>query len=136
MSIDYYPNSNYIITSSFNTENDTGIRFWQLDGFVVNHVYDLQSGHSSTVNCVRFSPSGQYLASGGDDQLVIIWSLKMCPKKFGEREEAPQWAYPRQLRGHVGDVVDLAWSNNSLHLVSCSVDSTSILWAILPQSTS
>lgn len=62
---------------------------------------------------MRFSPNGQHLASGGDDHLVIIWSLKMTPKKFGEREEAPQWAYPRQLRGHVGDVLDLAWANSS-----------------------
>lgn len=35
--------------------------------------YDLSGGHSKTVNCVRFAPNGQYLASGSDDQLVIIW---------------------------------------------------------------
>lgn len=27
------------------------------------------------VNCVRWSNSGKYLASGGDDKLVMIWQL-------------------------------------------------------------
>lgn len=41
MSIDYYPNSSYIITSSMTTENDTGLRFWQLNEFEPIHMYDL-----------------------------------------------------------------------------------------------
>jgi len=27
------------------------------------------------VNCLRWSNSGQYLASGGDDKLVLIWQM-------------------------------------------------------------
>jgi hypothetical protein len=31
MSIDFYPNSvKYFVTSSFQTENDSGLRFWEL----------------------------------------------------------------------------------------------------------
>ena len=31
MSIDFYPNSEtYFVTSSFSTEDDSGIKFWQL----------------------------------------------------------------------------------------------------------
>ena len=31
MSIDFYPNSiKYFVTSSYNTEGDSGIRFWEL----------------------------------------------------------------------------------------------------------
>ena len=71
------------------------------------HQYDLQGGHSSTVNVVRFSPDGQHLASGSDDQMVIIWQLKMTPVEFGKMEETIQWGHPRQLRGHIGDVTDL-----------------------------
>ena len=57
--------------------------------------YDMQGGHTSTVNVVRFAPSGQYLASGSDDQMVIIWSLKLLPTEFGKTEELVQWGHPR-----------------------------------------
>jgi len=130
MSIDAYPNSNFIVTSSQNSEEDTGIRLWRVNGAEPIYQYDLQVAHTSTVNCVRFSPNGEYLASGADDNLVIIWSMKMTPVTFGEREEALRWGYPRQLRGHVGDVLHLSWSRDSAHLVSCSLDGTSIVWSI------
>ena len=116
MSLDFYPNSRCFVTSSQVNEFDTGIRFWKLvpgqntTGSVVHHStsvqaagateggkqaltfepqhqYDLQGGHSSTVNVVRFSPDGQHLASGSDDQMVIIWQLKMTPVEFGKTEE-------------------------------------------------
>lgn len=34
------------------------------------------SRHQRAVNVVRWSPSGQYLASGDDDANIIIWTLK------------------------------------------------------------
>lgn len=34
---------------------------------------------SACVNCVRWSNSGQYLASGGDDKLCMIWQLSRYP---------------------------------------------------------
>ncbi|OBZ69980.1 putative WD repeat-containing protein K04G11.4 [Grifola frondosa] len=37
--------------------------------------FTLTAGHSTTVNCVCFSPDGSYLASGGDDSALIIWSI-------------------------------------------------------------
>lgn len=33
--------------------------------------------HQRSVNVVRWSPSGQYLASGDDDSHIIIWVLKV-----------------------------------------------------------
>ena len=57
----------------------------------VEHRQDLQGGHTSTVNIVRFSPNGQYLASGSDDQMVIIWQLKSLPQTFGQLGESVQW---------------------------------------------
>lgn len=31
--------------------------------------------HLACVNAVRWSHSGRYLASGGDDKLIMIWSI-------------------------------------------------------------
>lgn len=111
--------------SSNQDNRDQNIRKWKAE-----YKYDLQGGHTSTINAVRYSPNGQYLASGSDDQMVIIWSLKSVPAEFGKLEEVIQWGHPRQLRGHVGDVMDLCWSNDSNYLVSGSLDGTAILWNI------
>lgn len=32
MSLDFFPNSSYLVTSSMTNENDPGIRFWNLNG--------------------------------------------------------------------------------------------------------
>lgn len=32
--------------------------------------------HIKPVNIVRWSPSGEYLASGGDDSTIYIWKIK------------------------------------------------------------
>ncbi|OSD00154.1 WD40 repeat-like protein [Trametes coccinea BRFM310] len=37
--------------------------------------HHLTAGHSDTVYCLRFSPDGKFLASGGDDCALIIWSV-------------------------------------------------------------
>ncbi|KAI9069155.1 WD40 repeat-like protein, partial [Trametes sanguinea] len=37
--------------------------------------YCLTAGHSDSVYCLRFSPDGNFLASGGDDCALIIWSV-------------------------------------------------------------
>jgi len=39
--------------------------------------------------------------------MVVIWQMKMQPRQFGSAEEVPRWSHPRQLRGHIGDVIDL-----------------------------
>jgi WD40 repeat protein len=62
--------------------------------------------------------------------MVILWTLKMVPMTFGEMKEEIRWGHPRLLRGHVGDVTDLCWSNDSNYLASCSIDGTAILWQI------
>ena len=33
------------------------------------------SGHEKSVNVVRFSTCGKYLATGGDDGLLLVWTL-------------------------------------------------------------
>jgi len=61
--------------------------------------------------------------------MVVVWQLKLLPAEFGGTEELVQWGHPRQLRGHVGDVMDICWAKDSSYFVSCSVDNTAILWS-------
>ena len=81
------------------------------------------SAHTgSSVLAVRFSPSGKYLASAGDDAVVCIYAPAAND----------QWSRIRLCRGHTLDVVDLAWAPDDSHLVSCSLDSEApiIVWKL------
>ena len=143
MSIDFYPNTNLLITSGAESENKMFVKLWRIEEITIdistqanpsipisgnnsqspfdenqnsgNNLTNLQNtnnlqtltdpentsnvrikpvfecelngAHISTVNICRFSPNGKYLATGSDDNTVIIWVQKSRPTNFGSSEE-------------------------------------------------
>ncbi|XP_068652928.1 chromatin assembly factor 1 subunit FAS2 [Aristolochia californica] len=81
------------------------------------------SYHSSAVNVLRFSPSGEHLASGADGGDLVIW-------KFLSLDDGPSWKVLKTLSYHRKDVLDLQWSPDGTFLVSGSVDNSCIIWDV------
>uniref|UniRef100_A0A8C5PCA1 Protein HIRA n=1 Tax=Leptobrachium leishanense TaxID=445787 RepID=A0A8C5PCA1_9ANUR len=93
--------------------------------------------HLACVNCVRWSNNGTYLASGGDDKLIMVWKRSgyIGPSTvFGSSSKltnVEQWRCLNILRSHTGDVMDVSWSPHDAWLASCSVDNTVVIWNAL-----
>lgn len=72
------------------------------------------------------------LASGADDKLLMIWRKAPGPSgsfgSAGVTKNVENWRCSATLRGHAGDVLDLAWSPQDRWLASCSIDNTIIIW--------
>lgn len=90
--------------------------------------------HLACVNCVRWSADGRHLASGGDDKVIMIWAIGRYGMSSsgmfggGGKTNVEHWKCVSTLRGHSGDVLDLAWSPYDAWLASCSVDNTVVIW--------
>lgn len=89
--------------------------------------------HLACVNSVRWSSSGKYLASGGDDKVIMIWTIGAryvgsSSSAFGRVVNVEQWKCITTLRGHSGDILDLSWSPADNWLASCSVDNNVVIW--------
>lgn len=89
------------------------------------------SNHLGCVNCLRWSGDGKHLASGSDDKLAMIWQVtgpcRVAGSTAGEGT-AESWRCVATLRGHGGDIFDLAWSPRDLYLATGSVDNLVIVW--------
>ncbi|KAH9480814.1 Vegetative incompatibility protein HET-E-1 [Psilocybe cubensis] len=70
----------------------------------------------SQVNCVDFSPDGEWIVSGLEDGTVCLWNATT-----GMMEGVP-------FRGHSGAVLSIAFSSDGQKIVSGSNDSTVRLW--------
>lgn len=77
--------------------------------------------HKGLVWTMKFSPNGEYLASGGEDGVVRIWRVMsrdksqpfiFLPNDIFQIEESPL----QELFGHSSDILDLAWSNSDVSL--------------------
>ena len=100
------------------------------------------SSHTGSVLCVRWSHSGSYLASAGDDAHVLIYKRSYSQThsilQTGnlitsiKENQIEHWIRIRTLRGHNLDAVGLAWAPDDSHLVSCSLDSENpiIVWKL------
>ncbi|XP_008798986.1 chromatin assembly factor 1 subunit FAS2 homolog isoform X1 [Phoenix dactylifera] len=81
------------------------------------------SYHSSAVNVLRFSPSGEHLASGADGGELVIWKLQSTG-------DSHTWKVLKTLLFHRKDVLDLQWSADGAYMISGSVDNSCIIWDI------
>lgn len=102
------------------------------------------SSHQGSVLALRFSTTGKYLATAGDDSYVNIYVRSNTPSLAkgnlvgvgtdGKQqvEDVEYWNRIALCRGHQLDVVGLAWAPDDSHLVSCSLDSVHpvIVWRL------
>ncbi|KAE8621497.1 hypothetical protein XENTR_v10004851 [Xenopus tropicalis] len=121
---------------------DTAVRMWKIEKSpegkaIVEFVASL-ARHTKAVNVVRFSPNGEILASGGDDAAIVLWKLNEAKEPeatpFQEQDEPElnkeNWTVLKTLRGHLEDVYDICWTQDSNFMVSASVDNTAIMWDV------
>ncbi|OMO89148.1 hypothetical protein COLO4_19917 [Corchorus olitorius] len=88
--------------------------------------------HFGSVNCVRWAKHGRFVASGSDDQVILVHERKpgSGTTEFGSGEppDVENWKVAMTLRGHTADVVDLNWSPDDSILASGSLDNTIHIW--------
>ncbi|GAA5944693.1 hypothetical protein JCM3775_007579 [Rhodotorula graminis] len=95
------------------------------------------SQHTGVVNCVRFAPVGEMLASAGDDGNILIWVPGESSKKMGETDEdrayeKESWRVRSMIRSMSGkEIYDLAWSPSGDRLLAGSVDHTATIYDVL-----
>ena len=80
-------------------------------------------GHDAAVNTVKFTPGNDYLVSGGDDNNVLLWSLKNINNLEEEIE-------PIKIGNHRGKISGLDFSKDGKILLTASWDGTIGVWDI------
>ncbi|KAG6796535.1 periodic tryptophan protein 2 [Apis mellifera caucasica] len=79
---------------------------WQSETYAMK-----QQGHSNNMNCLAYSPDGQYIVTGGDDGKVKLWNTMngFCSITFQE---------------HTSTITGVIFSHNRKFIVSASLDGT------------
>ncbi|GAA5980673.1 hypothetical protein JCM11641_000171 [Rhodosporidiobolus odoratus] len=92
--------------------------------------------HTGVVNCVRFAPHGEMLASAGDDGVIILWVPGESNKTIGETEEdrayeKESWRVKSMIRSFSGqEIYDISWSPDGEKIIAGSVDHSFTIYSI------
>ncbi|KAJ6572019.1 histone transcription regulator 1 [Mycena capillaripes] len=135
-SVHVHPDGSRIATGGL----DAKIRIWSTKP-ILNPASELSNKppkalstltmHTGPVLTVRWANSGKWLASGSDDEIVMIWDFDPSAKGkiWGSDEvNVEGWRPLKRLPGHESDVTDVAWSPGDRYLASVGLDSKVIIW--------
>ena len=102
------------------------------DTFLIQRLKDDEFPIQGAVFCLCFSPDGHFLAAAGADKVIRIWKSlvkdALSQEKNGRSPELFESIPFRRLRGQLGEVLALAWSQQTETILSASIDGTVRLW--------
>jgi protein HIRA/HIR1 len=128
--LDVHPNGRRLATCG----TDPQIKIWNLLPILdaaaeadpaVPKLLAALSEHQGSVHVVAFNHSGVLLASGGNDNTVLLYKLHSgaATSKLGASfVNIENWKTVANIRGHSLDVTGLSWSPNDRQLATCSMD--------------
>ncbi|KAI4972378.1 hypothetical protein ZWY2020_003303 [Hordeum vulgare] len=135
LTLDFHPVSRRLATGG----GDHDIKIWVVASDeseeklpTASYVSSLSS-HSSAVNVLRFSPSGENLGSGADGGGIILWKLqstddgeawKVHKSLFCIIWDANKGVVQQMLEGHLHYVQGVAWDPLGQYIASLSSDRT------------
>ncbi|CCM01218.1 uncharacterized protein FIBRA_03266 [Fibroporia radiculosa] len=135
-SVHVHPDGSRIATGGL----DAKVRIWSTKP-ILNHASEVSGRppkslctlmmHTGPVLVVRWAHSGKWLASGSDDQIVMIWDLDPTArgKVWGSDEvNVEGWKPLKRLPGHDSDVTDVGWSPGDRYLATVGLDSQVLVW--------
>jgi len=113
-SIDMKPSRPYRVATG---SEDMAINFYAGPPFKYQHA---MTEHTRFVNCVRFSPNGNTLASVGSDKKIFLYDGKEGTKKGELAGDSP----------HTGGIYACSWSADSSKLLTSSGDCSAKIWDV------
>jgi WD40 repeat protein len=78
-------------------------------------ILTLEGGHRGAVHSIAFSPSGEYVLTGGGDGTAKLWSV-------------PHGTLTTTFTGHTGAVYGVAFSPDGKQVATASQDKTARMW--------
>ncbi|HZL34705.1 MAG TPA: c-type cytochrome domain-containing protein [Tepidisphaeraceae bacterium] len=112
-SLDFSPSGNLLATGGGVPSRSGEVRLFDLPSCRLRAALD--AVHSDTVQCVRFSPDGEQLATASTDRFVKILDVQAGK-------------IIRALEGHGGQVLGVAWKHDGHGITSASADNTLRFW--------
>lgn len=116
---------------------DNNVRMWHLnyaspiDDSSVEYLSTLRK-HTQAVNAVRFDPSGEMLATAGDDGMLIVWSrADSITVEFGHQDDDIKESWSVKLLHNTQlEIYDICWSPDSRYIATGSMDHITKIYCV------